>query len=501
MTTNETHSPDELLPLTEDIEALARDSEENHPFFQRDDLDTWQRAFYYDPSSGLGPLKERKAIGKALRRKVPLDSHARWKPSAQRPDPLELVAASNVGRQEHLIPLRMGRMAASPFAFLRGSAGVMAWDLVRTSVSGLQAVICGDAHLNNFGLFGTPQRTVVFDLNDFDEVTYGSWEWDLQRLVASVNVAAREIGLGRSDRREAVMSCVSGYRANARRFQGLPTLSIWYLHHSPGQAHPVIEPDAKTQKILDKAVKKARKRDNAAFFNKVAVQAEDGSWGFGEAPPILVRLDRSTANKVTQSLIPYTRTITPEREFMLQRYRVVDVAHRVVGVGSVGTRAYLLMLLGSDEKDPLFIQVKEAVAPAFGPYTPPLPPAAEHDGRRVVMGQRLLAAATDVLLGWTSIDGRPFFVRQMRDLKGSIDIKWLKGKAFPVYARSCGALLARAHTRSGDIAKIAAYCGKSEALDEAMADFAESYGDQVEKDHDALLKAIKTGKITAETGI
>ena len=215
----------------------------------------------------------------------------------------------------------------------------------------------------------------------------------------------------------------------------------------------------------------------------------------------IVRLDEETADKVVQSLIPYARTITPEREYMLQHYHVADVAHRVVGVGSVGTRAYVVMLFGNEDSDPLFIQVKEAMAPAFAPYTPPPPPAAEHQGRRVVMGQRLLQATTDVLLGWTSIDGRPFFVRQMRDLKGAIDVALLKGSAFLMYARACGTLLARAHARSGDIAKIAGYCGKSGALAEAMAGFAEAYGDQVERDHDGLVKAIAAGKIAAEMGI
>jgi len=294
---------------------------------------------------------------------------------------------------------------------------------------------------------------------------------------------------------------VSGYRDNARRLQEMPILDVWYLHHYPGKTNPVFKPDANTKKVLEKAVEKAGQRGNAAFFQKVAHRSEDGAWRFNDEPPILRRLDENTAEKVVQSLIPYARTITPEREYMLQHYHVADVAHRVVGVGSVGTRAYLVMLFGNDDGDPLFIQVKEAMAPAFAPYTPPLPPVVEHQGRRVVMGQRLLQAATDVLLGWTSIAGRPFFVRQMRDLKGSIPIEWLKGSAFLMYARACGTLLARAHARSGDIAKIAGYCGKSGALDEAMADFAEAYGDQMEQDHDALVKAIAAGKIPAETGI
>ncbi len=501
MTTKGSQDIDELLPLTEDVEALSAKEDESHPFALREDLEPWQRGFNYDPGLRLGLPKERRAQGKALREKSPFEGHSRWKPHTNRPDPLQTVGASNVGRQEHLIPLRMGRMAASPFAFLRGSAGVMAWDLAQTPVTGLQVIVCGDAHMNNFGLFGTPQRTVVFDLNDFDEVTYGSWEWDLERLVASVNVAGRENGLDRGDRREAVAACVSGYRDNARRLQALPILDVWYLHHYPGKTNPVFEPDSNTKKVLEKAVEKAKRRDNAAFFQKVSHRSEDGVGRFNDEPPILRRLDENTAQKVVQSLVPYARTITPEREYMLQHYHVADVAHRVVGVGSVGTRAYVVMLFGNDQSDPLFIQVKEAVAPAFAPYTPPLPPVAEHQGRRVVMGQRLLQAANDVLLGWTSIDGRHYFVRQMRDLKGSIDIEWLKGSAFLMYARACGTLLARAHARSGDIAKIAGYCGKSEALDEAMADFAEAYGDQMEQDHDVLVKAIGAGKIPAEMGI
>ncbi len=501
MTSKDSQSLDKLIPVTEGIEALSGKDVDPDPFDLREDLEPWQRASAYDSHLGLGSSKERRARGKALREKKPIESHARWKPHANRPDPLEIVAANNVGRQEHLVPLRMGRMAASPFAFLRGSAAVMAWDLAQTPVSGLQVVVCGDAHLNNFGLFGTPQRTVVFDLNDFDEVTYGSWEWDLERLVASVNVAGRENGLSRGDRREAVAACVSGYRDNARRLQELPILEVWYLHHYPGQTNPVFKPDAKTQKVLEKAVEKARQRGNAAFFRKVANRSEDGAWRFNDEPPILKRLDEQTAERVVQSLIPYAKTITPKRGYMFQHYHVADVAHRVVGVGSVGTRAYLVMLFGTDDSDPLFIQVKEAVAPAFAPYTPPLPRELAHQGRRVVMGQRLLQAATDVLLGWTSIDGRHYFVRQMRDMKGSIDVELLKGSAFLMYARACGTLLARAHARSGDIAKIAGYCGKSEALDEAMADFAEAYGDQMEQDHDALVKAIAAGKIPAETGI
>ncbi len=500
MTTDSSDKFDQLIPTTEENYPATQTETDPHPFYLREDLEPWQHPPSYDPHLWLEPWQRRNEIGKALREETPRKSHADWQPSVNRPDPIETIIATNQGRQEHLIPIRIGRMAASPFAFLRGAAAVMAWDLAQTPVSGIQVIVDGDAHLNNFGLYGTPQRTVVFDLDDFDEVTYGSWEWDIKRLAASVNVAGRENGLERGDRREAVMACISGYRENANRLQSLRVLEVWYLHHYPGETNPIFKPDAKTRKIAQKLVKKAKKRRNQTLLEKVAHRAVGGGWRFSSAPPILERTDEATAEKVINSLIPYAQTLNPERSFMFQRYRVADVAHRVVGVGSVGLRAYLVMLFGNDDNDPLFLQVKEAVAPVLDPYTPPLPPAVAHQGRRVVFGQRILQAATDVLLGWTSIDGRPFYVRQMKNMKGSIPLDWLKGSAFLMYARACGTLLARAHARSGDIAKIAGYCGNSDALDAALADFAEAYGDQTERDWQALVKAIAVGRVGAEMG-
>ncbi len=470
---------------------------EQHPYYLREDLEPWLHDRPYDPHLWLEPWPRRNEVGKALRQKASRESHANWKPSANRPNPIEIVLATNQGRQEHLIPLRMGRMAASPFAFLRGAAAVMAWDLAQTPVSGIQAVIDGDAHLNNFGLFGTPERTVVFDLDDFDEVTIGSWEWDLKRLAASVNVAGRENRLAQGDRQEAVMACVSGYRDNAQRLQSLRILEVWYLHHHPGADHPVFKLDNKTRKLLEKVEEKAKNRTNVTLLAKVAHRSVGGGWRFLDAPPILTRTDDRTAEKIVNSLTPYADTLTTERGFILQRYRVADVAHRVVGVGSVGLRAYLVMLFGNDDSDPLFLQVKEATASTLDPYTPPLPPTVAHHGRRVVLGQRIVQATTDVFLGWTSIDDRPFYVRQMKNMKGSIPIEWFKGSPFLMYARACGTLLARAHARSGDIAKIAGYCGKSDALGEAIASWAEAYGDQTEQDHQALLEAISSGQVAA----
>ncbi len=474
---------------------------EQNPDYLREDLEPWQHDRPYDPHLWLEPWPRRNEMGKALRQKATRASHANWKPPANRPNPLEIILASNEGRQEHLIPLRMGRMAASPFAFLRGAAAVMAWDLAQTPVSGLQAIIDGDAHLNNFGLYGTPQRTVVFDLDDFDEVTFGSWEWDLKRLGASINVAGRENGLDQGDRQEAVMACVSSYRDSAQYLQSLRVLEVWYLHHHPEADHPVFKPDKKIRKVVEKAVEKAKNCTNVTLLEKVAHRSVGGGWRFLDNPPILTRTDEQTAEKIVNALTPYADTLSTERGYMFQRYRVADVAHRVVGVGSVGLRAYLVMLFGNDDRDPLFLQVKEATASVMNPYTLPLPPTLAHHGRRVVLGQRIIQATTDVLLGWTSIDDRPFYVRQMKNMKGSIPIEWLKGSAFLMYARACGTLLARAHARSGDIAKIAGYCGKSSALDEAIASWAEAYGDQTERDYQAFLKAIAAGQVSAEMGI
>jgi uncharacterized protein (DUF2252 family) len=443
------------------------------------------------------PWERRRTIGKKFRLQFPRERHAGWVPAKNRPSPLDLINASNEGRQKELVPLRMGRMAATPFTFLRGSACVMAFDLKRTPVSGISVVIDGDAHLNNFGLYGTPQRDVCFDLNDFDETLVGPWEWDLKRLVASVNVAGRENGLNRRERANAVRRTVLGYRENLERIQSMGVLDVWYLLAYPGRQNPLRKMDAKTEAVFHKSVQKALQQTNTALLTKMAERGVDGRWALRHDPPILTAVDDKTRRKITDSFAEYAKTLTPERRYMLRRYHVVDVAHRVVGVGSVGTRAYLALLFGNGDSDPLFLQVKEAIVPAHAPYLPPLPPEYAHHGKRVVMGERVLQASTDVMLGWTTIDGRPYYVRQMKNLKGSIPVEWLSGKSLEFYVWACGALLARAHARSSDAALISGYCGKSEALDEAMADWAEAYGDQTEADHAVLVKAVKSGKVRA----
>jgi uncharacterized protein (DUF2252 family) len=450
-----------------------------------------------DMGSKLVPWEKRHADGKALRRAVPREAHAEWTPSKRRPDPLKLIAENNKGRQKDLIPLRMGRMAVSPFTFLRGSACVMTADLSTSPISAIPVVIDGDAHLSNFGFYGTPQREVVFDMNDFDEVTIGPWEWDLKRLVASVNVAGRENGLNRRERAVAVERCVRGYRANITRLESMGLLDIWYLHAYPGRLSPLVKIDPKSEAVFKKVLAKALSTDNRGLVPKVAERSHDGSWKFRENPPVLTRVNASTKAAVIDALNRYSSSLPPERGIMLSHYHVADVAHRVVGVGSVGTRAYLVLLFGNGDNDPLFLQVKEAPEPAHAPYVPQLAKKFLHNGRRVVLGQKALQASNDPMLGYTDMDGRHYYVRQMKNLKASIPIEWLTGASFNFYAWACGALLARAHARLGDTARIAGYCGNSAVLDRALAEWAESYGDQTEQDHAKLVDSIMRGETNA----
>jgi uncharacterized protein (DUF2252 family) len=457
-----------------------------------------ERVPKFDLDRKAVPWEERRAEGKRLRRATPRESHAEWTAPKNRPDPIKTVMAGNKGRQKELIPLRMGRMAASPFAFLRGSACVMARDLSITPITGIGTVMDGDAHLSNFGMYGTPQREVVFDLNDFDEATWGPWEWDLKRLSASVNVAGRQNGLNVRERAAAVKRCVDGYRFNARRLQSMGFLDVWYLHAYPGRDNPIVHVDAKSKAVFSKTLSKALHTDNRALLPKVADREGNGSWIFRDSPPVLSRVDKATRQKVIDSLNPYSLTLARERRVMLNRYNVVDVAHRVVGVGSVGTRAYLVLLFGNGEADPLFLQVKEATVPAHAPFLPPLDKEFQHNGHRVVVGQRALQASSDPMLGCTCIDGRDFYVRQMKNLKASVPVEWLTGSSFNFYAWVCGAILARAHARTSDPARIAGYCGNSSVLDEAIATWAESYGNQTETDHAALVDAIHRGDVEAD---
>jgi uncharacterized protein (DUF2252 family) len=446
--------------------------------------------------------EKRHEIGRQLRAQTPREAHAEWSPPKGRPDPISIVLRTNEGRQAELVPLRMGRMAASPFAFLRGAAAVMACDLAQGPSSGLHVVIDGDAHCTNFGLFGTPEHDVVFDLNDFDEATIGPWGWDLKRLVASINVAGRENGLNRRKRHRAVMECARGYRWNMGRLQSISVTDMWSLDTVADRIDPkVVKVPVKTEAILQKAVAKARGQTNATLLAKVAERTSNGAWRLKEDPPIMTPVAAETRERVVDALHAYGDTLPHHRRYMLNRYHVVDVANRVVGVGSVGTRAYLVLLLGNSDNDPLFLQVKEATVPAHAPYVPPLPEGYSHQGKRVVHGQHLLQAVGDPLLGWTQIDGRPFYVRQMKNMKGSIPTQWLSGEPVNFASWAYGALLARAHARTGDAAVVAGYLGNSDVYDSAIADWAEAYGDQTERDHAALVRAIKSGRVKAIQGV
>ena len=459
--------------------------------------ESWQTIARYDPVRPHEHPARRRVAGAQIAKRTPHAAHAEWTPPKNRPKPVDIVVAGNAGRQEEFVPLRMGRMAASPFAFLRGAAAVMAWDLSHTPVSGLQVVIDGDAHINNFGLYGTPQRDVVIDLNDFDEATLGPWEWDLKRLVASVNVAGRENGISRKERRRAVMQSVNGYRANMSRLSKMGIVEVWSIYGYAERRPTAVKVPNSAWAIIQKTVAKAKRTTNETLLPKVAQRSHDGGWRFQDAPPILTRVDDVTRHKVIASLVEYAEQLVPSARAMLQRYVVADVAHRVVGVGSVGTRAYLLLLFGNGDSDPLFLQVKEAIVPVHAAYLPPMILREQHEGRRVVTAQRLLQALGDTLLGHTKIDGRPYFVRQMKNMKASMPVSLMTGEPFEFWAFLCGALLARAHARFGDAVRIASYCGDEDTLDRALADFAEAYGDQTERDHAELVKAIKTGRVKA----
>jgi uncharacterized protein (DUF2252 family) len=449
----------------------------------------------------LPTVEELHAKGKALRDRVQRELHGRWKPAADRMDVLTIIQRSNVGRQQELVPLRMRRMAESPFAFLRGAAAVMAYDLSKTPSINFNVVLNGDAHVNNFGIYGTAQRDLVFDLNDFDETVIGPWEWDLKRLTASVNVAGRENGLNLRERNAAVKQAVAGYQENMNRLESMGTLDIWYLHAYPGRDNVLRKIPAKASAVAQKVMQKALASDNHTLLKKIADKDASGQWHFREDLPILTHVSKATEGKLIRALEQYSLSLSRERRYMLSRYRVADVAHRVVGVGSVGTRAYLVLLIGKNDEDPLFLQVKEANPAAHAPYLTKLKREFSHEGQRVVIGQRALQASTDVMLGWTEMDGRPFYVRQMKNLKASVPIEWMTGEGFNFYGWACGALLARAHARTSEAAVIAGYCGTSRVLRDSLAQWAESYGDQNKIDHARLVSAIQQGKILASAAV
>ncbi|QRK13805.1 DUF2252 domain-containing protein [Archangium violaceum] len=440
--------------------------------------------------------RERKHQGRVLREKTPRAEHSRWNPPADRPDPITLLEASNSGRLPSLVPIRHARMLEDPFAFLRGSAVVMANDLAHTPHTGIKVQACGDAHLANFGVYATPERNLVFDVNDFDETLPAPWEWDLKRLVASIWVAGRCNGVAEARCEEAVEASVRSYRRWMGRMSRWSFLDVWY---SCVDAREVLESIGQEEReSTEKTLAQARRRTQLATLPKLT-ELREGRRCIIHAPPLVVRSPREHAELLAEVLQVmaggYLSSLQGDRGTLVRRYQTVDVARKVVGVGSVGTRCYIALLLGAHEEDPLFLQVKEAGPSVLEPFAGKS--AYPHAGQRVVEGQRLMQAASDIFLGWCQVGGRDFYVRQLRDMKGSIDVERLSPRGLREYASLCGQTLARAHARGGDAAMLRGYLGRSGAFDLALCRFARAYADQTEQDFALFQKAVRSGRLLA----
>jgi uncharacterized protein (DUF2252 family) len=419
------------------------------------------------------------ADGAARREKVPVEELTRYRPATDRPDPVRLVEATNVDRVEELIPIRFERMAESPFTFLRGAAAVMAADIADGPTSGYTGHICGDAHASNFGLYASPERRQIMDVNDFDETVQGPWEWDLKRLVASLVVAARSSGLPESAGRTAARDCAAGYRAALAE---LAEMSLFEGHCMTTSIETLEKIDIKDiEDTFDRVRKKARKNTSRRAAERYAQRPSVDEWHFVADPPVLTHISEEERAAVLAGMDGYGETLDEEMRWLLSRYTVADVAHRIVGLGSVGLRSYVVLLHGNGD-EALILQVKQARQSALAPYVPAGPH--KHEGERIIYGQRWMQTVSDVLLGWTTVDGRPFQVRQFRDMKGSIDPSLLKAGQLDDYARVVGVVLARAHAQSIDPRVLHGYAdADGEGFDKAFARFAVSYADQTEADH------------------
>jgi uncharacterized protein (DUF2252 family) len=459
-------------------------------------------------------VAERVARGKAARAEVPRSSHAVFEPAAHRPDPVELVERESESRVPELVPIRYGRMLVSPFTFYRGAAAIMASDLAATPRSGLMVQCCGDAHLSNFGAFASPERRLVFDLNDFDETLAGPWEWDVKRLAASMLIAAQDNGYAVKDQDQIVLDTVAEYRTAMVSFAAMKHLEVWYAHmdieDTVAQLSAQFTP--KMVKETEKTLAKARTRDSMSAFEKLT-HLVDGELRIVAEPPLIVPIEDLADGQerdemfegLHQLLRGYRSTLQWDRRILVEEFRLVDVARKVVGVGSVGTRAWIALMLGLDDQDPLFLQVKEAEASVLEEHLGHSGFA--NHGERVVTGQRLMQASSDIFLGWLHVDegldGRPrdFYCRQLRDWKGSAVIEQMIPRGMAQYGKLCGWTLARAHARSGDRVAIAAYLGKSPSFDRALVQFSHAYADQNKRDYDALVAAVKSGRLTAQPGL
>ncbi|MFJ1967213.1 DUF2252 domain-containing protein [Streptomyces sp. NPDC087903] len=454
--------------------------------------------------------EDRAALGKEARRRSPRSAHAEYKPSAHRPDPLAILEAQSATRVPELVPIRYGRMSESPFRFYRGAAAIMASDLADTPRSGITAQLCGDAHLLNFRLLASPERDLMFDINDFDETLPGPWEWDVKRLSASFVIAARANGFDDAERARIVSGTVRSYREAMTRFAGMSNLDVWYAKIDAARLETLAmaQLHKRGQKKLSRAMTKARSRDALQVFGKLT-HLVDGRPMIAADPPLLTPIadllpdtERATLQRQFQGLVErYGATLPSDRRFLLADYRLADVARKVVGVGSVGTRCWIFLLLGRNGQDPLFLQAKEADTSVLAEHVG----ASQYrnQGERVVSGQRLMQAASDIFLGWERVDGidgrrRDFYIRQLRDWKGIAMPETMSPRQMEAFGGVCGLTLARAHARSGDRIAIASYLGSGESFDRALVTFAESYADQNERDHQALVDAVHAGRLPAK---
>jgi uncharacterized protein (DUF2252 family) len=453
-------------------------------------------------------VDERTRIGREARQRVGRSAHGDWEPAADRRDPVAILEEQAQSRVSSLVPLRYGRMLTSPFAFYRGGAAIMAGDLAGGPSTGLNTQLCGDAHLSNFGTFAGPDRRLLFDLNDFDETLPGPFEWDLKRLVASFEIAGRHRGFGAGDRRRITLACVSAYRRGIQRFAGMPTLDVWYARLDLDIIRAWAKERRGDHRALDRYEEKARRKGHLLALSRLTDDSS-GEPRFRSQPPLLVPISEllssedyeRTEELLRKWLRDYRASASASQRVLIDRFRFADLAHKVVGVGSVGTRAWVVLLLGRDASDPLILQVKEAQSSVLERFLGAS--AYREHGRRVVEGQRLMQAASDIFLGWTSgtgLDGvrRDFYVRQLWDAKRSVDIDQIARATFVPYSELCALTLARAHARSGDAVAIAAYVGASDKFDQALARFAAAYADINEHDYAALQQAAREGRIEVQ---
>ncbi len=441
---------------------------------------------------------DRFAAGKELRRRLPRSSHASWVPASDRPDPVELIERSDRVRVARLLPIRYGRMARSPFAFLRGSAAVMAHDFAKTPATGPRVQLCGDAHMNNFGVFATPERDQVFDIDDFDETLPGPWEWDVKRLATSLVLAGRQNGFSHDLVRKVTRTAVRSYRRALARYARMRYLTIWYTHFDlrrlPKEVRRLGDKD------ITRVLEKGRRRTEFNAFPRVAKSVR-GGYRIRDEPPLVVHHnDRVDAAGAVRLYKNYLRNLSADGRMLLERYHVVDVAQKVVGVGSVGTDCSVLLLMADrDVLDPLFLQVKQALPSVLEPFAG----ASTYPthGRRVVVGQHLIQEASDELLGWSTLGSKDYYVRQLRNMRASFDVVTRGPNELIGKGEACGAALARAHARTGDPALISGYLGEGTAFDEAITEFGEAYANQTERDYAELVRAVKKGRLPAKAGV